>query len=169
MCGLPFSGKTVLAEKLAVRFGFSIVSIDDIRDLRGFSWQENEKVTPEDWTNIFNESFKKTLAFLRSGKSVIYDSANQDKFSRDRLKRVAAKGNFPTRVIFMDIPESVCRERWLKNKKSKKRTRFDLPDNLFQAAADTFEVPEEDEDIITYSRGTDLESWIQSNFQIKNS
>ncbi len=108
LCGLPFSGKSRLARELSQRFGFPIVSIDTIRENRGFSWEENEKVTIEDWKSIFEESYQVTLSLLRSGKNVLYDSANQDRVSRDKLRSLVAEGGFPTKVIFLDVSERDC-------------------------------------------------------------
>src|SRR5258708_7804853 len=115
MCGLPFSGKTTLAQELSKRFGIAIVGIDNIREERGFSWLENEKVTAEDWKSIFDESYKRTLAHLEEHKSVLYDSANQDRISRDRLRQIAHYGEVSSKVIFLDVPEGEIRKRWIKN------------------------------------------------------
>src|SRR5229473_1887259 len=91
MCGLPFSGKTVLATELSKRLDYQIVSIDSIREEKGFSWEDNDKVTSDDWENIFDESYARTLRYLGEGKSVIYDSANQDRISRDRLRTLRSE------------------------------------------------------------------------------
>src|SRR6266852_5406016 len=112
MCGLPFSGKTVLAQKLSDRFGFPIVGIDNIREERGFSWEENAKVTAEDWKAIFDESYERTLAYLKERQSVIYDSANQDRVSRNRLRSLAQRGKANSKVILVDVPEDEIRQRW---------------------------------------------------------
>ena len=162
LCGLPFSGKTVLAKQLTDKLGFAVVGIDAIRENRGFSWEDNEKVTTEDWQSIFQESYDRTLALLARGKSIIYDSANQDRISRDRLRALAAKGGYPTRVIFMDVPEREVRGRWLQNQKSGQR--FHLPEKWFQAAIDTFEPPTADENVIRYNQRMDFEKWVQEHF-----
>src|SRR5258707_7365859 len=101
MCGLPFSGKTTLAQTLSRRFRFPLVAIDTIREERGFTWEDNAKVTVEDWKGIFHESYKRTLEYLEERKSVLYDSANQDRVSRDRLRDLAQSGNFTSKVILV--------------------------------------------------------------------
>ena len=162
MCGLPFSGKTVLAQKLSDRFGFPIVGIDNIKEERGFSWEENEKVTAEVWKSIFDESYKRTLAYLQTSTSVIYDSANQDRTSRDRLRKLAQSGNLDSKVILVDVPEDEIRKRWLKNQETKER--FHLPEKYLQAAIDAFEKPTPDENVLTYNQSADLETWMASGF-----
>ena len=163
LCGLPFSGKTTLARHLVDRLGFASVSIDQIRLARGFTWSEDEKVSPEQWREIFEQSFRETEDNLRRGISVLYDSANQDRFSRDRLRAVARRGHFLTCVIFLDVPITVLRQRWERNRISKER--FDLPERFFQAALDTFESPTEDEHVIRYDQLTPIDEWIKSNFE----
>src|SRR5713226_7177230 len=158
MCGLPFSGKTVLTNELSKRFGFQIVCIDTIREEKGFSWEDNDKVTSDDWKNIFDESYARTLRYLGEGKSVIYDSANQDRVSRDRLRKLAKSGNFESKVIFVDMAVDEVRKRWLKNQETKER--FHLPEKFLQAAIDTFEKPTPDENVLAYHQSMDLETWI---------
>jgi len=162
MCGLPFSGKTVLAQTLSRRFGLPIVGIDNIREERGFTWEENVKVTAEDWKAIFDVSYERTLAYLKERKSVIYDSANQDRISRDRLRNLAQRGKSIAKVILVDVPEGEIRKRWLNNQATKER--FHLPEKYLQAAIDTFEKPTEDENVITYRQSIDLETWTADKF-----
>lgn len=162
MCGLPFSGKTTLAQALTRQLGFPIVGIDNIREERGFSWEDNAKVTAEDWKSIFNESFERTLAYLKDHKCVIYDSANQDRASRDRLRNLAQTGNFNSRVIFVNVPEDEIKRRWLKNQETNER--FHLPEKYLQAAIDTFEKPADDENVVVYNPNIDLDTWIADTF-----
>jgi len=162
MCGLPYSGKTVLAEELSGRLGFPIVGIDNIREERGFSWEDNEKVTPGEWKSIFEESYMRTMKFLNEGKSVIYDSANLDRESRDRLRLLVKDGNFETKVILVDISEAEVRRRWLKNQSTKER--FHLPEKYLQIAVDTYERPTDDENLISYDQTVNKEGWIDHLF-----
>lgn len=162
MCGLPFSGKTVLTKELVSRLGFEYVNVDEIKFAHGFEWKEDSDITLKEWEKIFDESYQESLDYLHKGKSVVYDCANQDRASRDKLRKVAAEGNFPTKVIWLDISEEVVRERWSKNKTTKER--FDLPERLFQSAIDTYQRPTEDENVIKFNLSTNLEEWIKANF-----
>lgn len=161
-CGLPFSGKTVLTKKLTEKLGFASVNIDDIKFAHGYEWADDDRVPDEAWDKIFQESFDKTLEYLTQGKSVLYDCANQDRFSRDRLRGVATKGDFLTKVIHVDTPVTTVRERWLKNKTTKER--FDLPEKIFQEAIDSYEPPTEDENTIVYNPSEVAEEWIEKHF-----
>lgn len=99
-----------------------------------------------------------TLQFLKGGKSVLYDCANLDRESRDRLRKLASDNGFLSKVIFVDIPIEVVKERWQTNRLSKER--FDLPDKIFQEAFDSWEPPTENEQPIRYTQDMDLETWI---------
>lgn len=163
MCGLPFSGKTVLTKELVRELNFAFVNIDDIKFSHGFAWVDDDKMQSSDWEKIFNESYEITLKYLNDGKNVIYDCANQDRAARDELRKVASKGNFPTKIIWLDIPIEIIKERYIKNKETKER--FDIPERLFQAAIDTYEPPTEDENIIHFEENTLASDWISKNFK----
>lgn len=162
LCGLPFSGKTILTKKLAGVLDYEIVNIDDIKFAHGFQWTDDDRMTESDWKRIFDESYEMALKNLGIGKSVLYDCANQDRAARDELRKVAAKGNFPTKVIWLDIPIETIKSRYIKNKETKER--FDLPERIFQAALDTYEPPTIDEDVYRFDGNVPVELWIEKIF-----
>lgn len=67
-----------------------------------------------------------------------------------------------TKIIFVDTPENIVRERWLKNKHTKER--HDVPDNIFEDGFLYFEKPTEEENVIVYTPNTDIETWADINF-----
>ena len=143
MCGLPFSGKTVLAKKISQKRDISVVSIDEIREERGFSWEDNDRVTAADWSSIFDEAYRLLTHELDDGRSVIYDSANQDRASRDELRALALAHNARTELIYLDVPLTTIMQRWQENQKTK--ARFHLPKKWLQAAINTLEPPTPEE------------------------
>lgn len=56
LCGLPFSGKTVLTRQLFEKLGFAKVNIDDIKFVHGYEWADDDRVPDEAWDKIFAES-----------------------------------------------------------------------------------------------------------------
>jgi predicted kinase len=148
MCGLPFSGKTYLAKRLSQKNDCLIVSIDDIRESLGFYWDKHE-AHAEDWDKIFKLVNDKIAALLKAGNSVIYDSANQDKASRDRFSKLAKDLSCDYKIIFINTPLEVIQERRRNNLTS--HDRFDLPEKYFKAALATFEPPSKEErNVVTY-------------------
>lgn len=145
MCGLPYSGKTMLAQSMSKQQNLPVVSIDAIREERDLSWEDNERVTKADWDTIFAEVYTRLAQHLDAGQSVIYDSANQDRASRDELRAFAIQHHSNTQVIYLDVPIETSMSRWQQNQATKKR--FHLPKKWLQAAIDTLEPPTVDENV----------------------
>ncbi len=142
MCGLPYSGKTVLAKKLSKKYGWKLVEIDGIKARHGFAgiWQDMKM---KDWDEIFSESFEVVRNELGAGRSIIYDSANLTRESRDRLKNIAKESSAEARLIFLDIPTEEAISRWRENEKAK--FRHHLPEWALKAAIKTYQPPTTDE------------------------
>ncbi|MBI2442304.1 MAG: ATP-binding protein [Candidatus Levybacteria bacterium] len=163
-CGLPFAGKTVLTKKLIDKLGFVPVNIDDIKFARGFEGVSDDDVSDEDWQKIYQKSCDISHKCLNEGKSVLYDSSNLTRAIRDDIRKNMAKCNFSIKVLWLDIPFDIVKERYQKNKI--KKERFDIPNNIFQEAIDTYEPPTEDENMILYTQDMDFDTWIKKNFYI---
>jgi len=165
LCGLPFSGKSVLAEMLKQRCGFEVVSIDAIKTEHGLRdvWQD---MAAGDWQDIFDESFLLIRQALGRGNSVIHDSANQTRESRDQLRAIAQELGVPAQVIFVDVPPELAWQRWQANKDSKER--MNLPEWAINAAMTNYEPPGKDEGVVTYvlSDQGDPGRWISKNLHI---
>ncbi len=162
LCGLPFSGKTVLARRLNERYGLPIVCIDEIKFAHGFPWVENSPITAADWDRIFAESYDRTRELLHEGKSVVYDCANLQRESREQLRDLAAAERCPSRTIFVDVPVGAVRARWRRNRVTGER--FDLPEALFESALAAFQSPGADEEALVYDGTTELDAWIGHHF-----
>ncbi len=162
LCGLPFAGKTVLARRLNERYDFPVVCIDEIKLAHGFPWVEDSPITASDWERIFAESYDRTRELLRQGQSVVYDCANLQRESREKLRVLAAAERCPSRTIFVAAPLDVVRERWRRNRVAGER--FDLPEALFESALAAFEPPDADEGALVYGGIPELDAWIGHHF-----
>ncbi len=161
-CGLPFSGKTTLANAIRNKANLVFVSIDDIKIARGFTWTEDENISAEEWQEIFADACQKTKNALKTGRSVLYDSANQTLESRDKLRQIAKECGAEAIVIFMNIPEKIVEERWQNNRETAKR--FHLPERFFRAAFSNYEPPAKDENIIVFHADDSAIEWIEKHF-----
>ena len=70
----------------------------------------------------------------------------------------------PAKVIFVDVPESVARERWLKNRRT--GNRFDVRDDDFAQVVDNFQSPTDEEDVIRYDQTLPLSEWVDQVFHL---
>jgi len=142
MCGLPYSGKSTYATAMAQKNNYKFISIDEIREKKGFFWGGKEATTDE-WASIFSEADNQITKSLKNGVTVIYDSTNQDRWSRDRLRQLAKDANCNSEVIFIDTPFDVILKRRMGNKKNSARSH--IPDHLFDATVQSFERPNAEE------------------------
>lgn len=159
LCGLPYSGKTTIAKRLVKKFGWDYVSIDVIRERLGFTWEENDKVTSDDWNGIFDTAYTDMLKRLQNGKSVIFDSTNHNFDSREKLRTYAAEAGVESKVVFIDVPVEVIWKRWRQNQEM--NTRSHIGKELVQWTIDHFEIPTTEESVIRYTLSMDLDEWLE--------
>jgi predicted kinase len=162
MVGLPFSGKTNLAKTMEKKLGFARVSIDDIKFEKGYKGVSDDGVPDEVWKDIFNESDRRVIEYLKQGKSVLNETAWTTKEWRERARKLAETKGFSTKIIYVKIKVEEARERLIKNRKTGKR--FDVSDKIFNEAVEEFEEPTKDENVIIYEGKKPIEEWIQRNF-----
>lgn len=156
LCGLPFAGKTTLARALE-RSGISRVAIDDINTERGI-WDDETGMSPEEWTNTYNEAYRRIGLLLSQGKSAIDDSVNYTKGLRDRLRAIAGTYHARTTVIYVDTPVAEVQRRWRANRRT--AARADVRDSDFAEVLEHFEPPTEDEHVLRYDGSVPVEDWI---------
>lgn len=104
-CGLPASGKSTYAEKLAKETDAIILSSDAIR------WELFGDETDQDHNQkVFQELHKRAKEYLNNGKNVIYDATNISSKRRraflDELKKIDCIKN----CIVMATPYKQCLE-----------------------------------------------------------
>ncbi len=162
LCGLPFSGKTTVALALEKHLGFVRLNIDDVKFAHGFEGISDDDVPEQAWKKIIAEMDRRLISYLKEGKSVTNETVWVWKNWRDKPRKAAQEAGFVTKVIFVDVPEEVARERLLENRKTK--GRFDVSDRIFEEAVREFERPTPDEDVIIYDQKIPIEQWVKKNF-----
>ena len=161
LCGLPFAGKTTLANALVRRFDLHRVVIDDINGERGL-WDDEIGLSPEEWANTYQEAYRRIDAFLGAGESVIDDSVNFTRSLRDQLRDIARRRAAQAIVVFVDVSLDEARRRWRANRQT--AVRDDVRDADFANVADHFEPPQADEEALHYDGTTPLGVWIDVTF-----
>ncbi|RJQ25459.1 ATP-binding protein [Candidatus Parcubacteria bacterium] len=164
LVGLPFSGKTTLANKLVKTLGLKSINIDEVKKEYGYEALDDDHVPKEVWKKIFNKIDEKVINYLKSNYSVVTETAWVKKAWRDKVRLTASREGFETKVIYVRLPAETARKRLMENRIFKKR--FDVPDNIFDEAVKEFEEPKEDENVIIYDQSTPLNQWIKQNFSI---
>ncbi len=159
--GYPFSGKTTLAKELEKRFGFRRLSVDDVKFELGYKDVSDNDISDQVWKEIFNELDKRIVENLKLERTIVNEYPWVTKGWRDKGRKLANDLGIETKIIFVDTPEEIVRERWQNNKH--KNDRFDIPEDVFEEAIEQFEKPTVDENVIVYQQGEDLEQWIHKN------
>jgi predicted kinase len=166
ICGISFAGKSTLGKRIAQRFGYREVDVDDMKcDLYGPDIQD-EDLSHTDWVRVYAETDKRIESYLQTGKTVIDASRNFRKRERQLARQIAAKLEVEVVTIFVDTPEDVARHRLLENRN--KPSRRDVTDKDFEEILQVIEPPTADETPLVFHYGDHVEHWISQNISAIN-
>ena len=138
LCGIPGSGKTTLARKLAEQSGAKIHSIDDVPGAWGKTDMDG-KLRRQWVENIRSD--------LKNGISVVCDSTALTSHSRKWLLKELSEFDCKKVLIVKAVPLEVCLER-------NKGREHEVPEHQIKMAVQVMEAPTKDEgwDAIYLSR-----------------
>jgi predicted kinase len=153
VCGLPFSGKTMLAEKIARAADAVLVSYDAL-------WRENwdARGVSLGWEELSEIAERRLARALDSGRATVYDTLNDTRGNRDRLRDLATRCGAQALIVFADTPLSVIEARRREN--DARPTRHGVGDDDFRAALARFEPPQPDEPTRYFTPDTDERPWL---------
>ena len=151
MCGLPFSGKTTLAKKIAEHTGSTLIAFDQL-------WLELEKEGDEGWRLVRSVAKERIAESFKNSRSVVYDDVNVRREHREELREVATQHGAIAVVVYVDMPLAIREEREKENLLMKRRHDVD-PVNA-KKALDQFEEPGPPEHVIVFSSENNLEEWL---------
>ena len=154
LCGLPFSGKSTLAQAIAETTAADVVSLDDINAERGLFGGDGIPV--EEWERTHGIAVQRTGALLARGTSVVLDDTTSRRFLRDRYREVARRAGANAVLVHLDIPLDEIRHRREHSREA--GDRRGLVDRVFDETATTFEAPGSDEERLVY-RGEEVAAW----------
>lgn len=96
LCGLPFSGKSLLSKEIEKTTSIRRVSFDDMFD-------ELQKINKNITYELgLNEIESKLTEELRAGNSVVYDSVNLSSKHRVKLKELAEQAGAQAKIIYLN-------------------------------------------------------------------
>ena len=159
--GISFAGKSVLARRLAAHFGVPRVDPDEVSRRLGLGLS-GEFLSDTQWAEIHTMAEEEACAQLRMGTSVVYDTTAFTRAQRDALRDLATCCGATTRLIFVDTPRDIARQRWQANEQSPRRALVH-PDD-FAMVADLFEPPSHDEGALRFTPEDDVDAWIAARF-----
>jgi predicted kinase len=156
LCGLPFSGKTTLAQTLAQRCGFVHVDVDGMARDKGL--RPDQGISEVLWAQVFDAAYQRLLTLLASGKSVLFDAVNYDRKGREHIRSLVQPSGNPVRVIYVVAPMADIERR--REESQRRSERAGVRDEDLQWLIDKFEAPTTDEDVIVYDGSVSAEEWI---------
>ncbi|MBI3109462.1 ATP-binding protein [Candidatus Daviesbacteria bacterium] len=122
LCGLSFSGKTSLAQKIAEHLPVTIISFDAI-------YEELRKKTGDDlspqvevWDQVKRIALLSLSENLREGRNVVWDSTNPLRKHREELVEVGDCFGAQSIVVHVNTPLDEIRRRRQKNKFTHERS-----------------------------------------------
>ncbi len=95
---------------------------------------------------------------LAQGRSVVYDTLNDTRDNRDRLRRIAQVADADSIVVFTNTPLPLIRKRQQRNEVT--RERHSVSTENFQEALDRFEAPDASaEFVLEFTPDDDFSVW----------
>jgi predicted kinase len=139
LCGLPYSGKTYLAQEILKDTSCIYVNIDTILEKLGYDWNTNKLPDKQGWEEVMSISYKESQNALMDSHNVLYDSTNHTKASREALRNIALEVGAISQIIYIDVSVDSIRKRWEDNKIIKKR--FVLDEKFLEMTISALEIP----------------------------
>ena len=161
LCGMPFSGKTTLGKAVSQYIDSAYISLDEINEARGLSGGDGIPV--EEWEKTHFLAMEQLQIITKLRKDIVLDDTNCFRWLRDRFRNLAAKSDYQTTVIFMDISNAEIWQRMSNNQKT--QARHTVKPEIIKEMTKTFELPQEDENVVRYAGEQPINEWIIGNFR----
>jgi predicted kinase len=161
VCGTPFAGKSTLARRVADRFGYPEVDVDEAKVKLFGDRVDDHSLDQADWQEIYRKTDRRIAQYLGADRSVIDASRNFHRAGRLAAKAICREHGADLVTIHIDTLEHVTRRRLLANRQSP--TRRDVSDDDFAAILVAWEPRAADERPIVYRFGDDPDEWMTRN------
>ena len=159
MCGLPYSGKTTLAEKLARELGAKMLAYD-------WTWarvkphdQAPDTENVSEWEEVMDIAADDIRQQLSLGKSVVFDNINHTRQDRDKLRALASEVGAGFRLVYLKTRLEVAEERRQANLESNTRHHV-ISANLAKAYR-TWEDPTNEPGVMEYTAASNLDDLLK--------
>ncbi len=151
MCGLPFSGKSVLASALSRELRIRLLSYDyELYPVHSRRAPAGSSVAAE-YDFVQDIARREIGEILASGESLIYDDLLLEREHRRKLAAVAQAHWTELVLVYLDTPLPVIEERRAAN--SRTRARTSVPDGKMRQDSVLLEPPEDGERPVRVSPG----------------
>ena len=149
LVGIPASGKSTLASKLAEKFPLTVLNEEYITSFLIPKTSVFTRNSPE----VFQLATKTIEHLLVAGKACIYDSNVKTREQRALIKKIAEEAGGSYVLIYLNCPRETCYERLQKHNLDVTRGEakgYILDKDLFEYEVASTSPPAPDENHITY-------------------
>lgn len=141
LCGLPFSGKSTIARRLAAERGVALVSLDSINEERGIYGEDGLPV--EEWERTHEVALGRVLALMSARADIVVDDTNCYRWIRDRWREFAGGRLYDSLVLYVPVDIEVLRRRV-----ETCTSRREIAPEVFDECVRTFEPPSDEETVV---------------------
>ncbi|MEN9520991.1 MAG: hypothetical protein RLZZ381_3579 [Cyanobacteriota bacterium] len=142
LCGLPCSGKTTFAGRLAEEKGAVVFSLDRLV-LALFPEEDNFETHRKYVQRVENTFFPIVQDLLGKGCSVVMDFPNHTRLERDRMRQLGVEVGVDVHLYYLQADLEIVIKRIQHRNSELKSGEYHLPDHLLSAIVKKFEPPEE--------------------------
>ncbi|PIQ92569.1 MAG: kinase [Parcubacteria group bacterium CG11_big_fil_rev_8_21_14_0_20_39_14] len=120
VCGLPGTGKTTTARRLAVKINGVLLRTDEIR--RRFS--KKRRYTSKEKQRVYNVMFFRAKRLLQAGKNVVLDGTFAKKKNRELARKIAKELGVNFQIIEVICDENIVKQRISKRFADESEAKF---------------------------------------------
>lgn len=144
LCGLPGSGKTTFARRLAVERGAVLLNADE-RMIARHGTNPPASEFAAFVTVIFEELWGETTRHVAAGRDVILDWGFWSRADRDRARQRVAATEATAKLYWVRCPDEIARSRTLERTAAMKAGALEINGAAWDLFRTKFEPPAVDE------------------------
>jgi predicted kinase len=148
VCGLPGTGKSTVAERIAELLPASLLRTDVVRK----ELFPDPTYASEESARVYDELFSRASERLHAGEHVVLDATFRQRDLRERAADVAADAGTEFRLVRVTCAESIVRER-IERRQREEDDESDADFSVYNQLKDEFEPIEGDDHVVVDNSG----------------
>lgn len=143
LAGLPGTGKSTLARKIARRYRLEHISTDSVRkrifkDVREDSFGRGSYSIRQRLV-VYDTIYYVLYTLLKHGVGSVLDGTFYQERLRSKVKRISTRFDAKFLLVIVTCPESFIRKRFEERAKRNRKTLSDADSNVYEKFRDMFE------------------------------